>query len=209
MGDEYGSIRRKFEELEEEVRKLREPLETTLMDVRELISNLENPFNYATNIVSIEELRRQREESEKDLEQLVEGTEQNRCESELFQKRRSSILLPEDAGGKSLATITCAYLLLKLFGREHAVTFLSSSAARNFAPPQVLESLLDAIKLLLSIEGFNISKVKAKRLDEESTIAAAYLLNLLSSGADEKFFLILVLLLKILDQRFGKRLEGV
>jgi len=40
--DEDLSLKKRLEELEEEVRKLKEPLETTLMDVREIISNLEN-----------------------------------------------------------------------------------------------------------------------------------------------------------------------
>ncbi|MCD6341644.1 MAG: hypothetical protein J7L83_02170, partial [Thaumarchaeota archaeon] len=63
MGDEYGSLRKKFEELEEEVKKLKEPLETTLMDVRELISNLENPFNYATSMLSISESKKPAEDA--------------------------------------------------------------------------------------------------------------------------------------------------
>ncbi|MCD6536308.1 MAG: hypothetical protein J7K49_04665 [Thaumarchaeota archaeon] len=208
MGDEYGSLRKKFEELEEEVKKLKEPLETTLMDVRELISNLENPFNYATNILNVEELKKQSEDVEKGFEQKAEE-DLVRGESEPIPRKQPIALLPEDIGGKSLATITCAYLLLKLLGKEYAVGFLNSRAARKFAPPRVLESLTDAIELILSLDGldrFNIARVG--KPDEEFTVAAAYLLNLLSSGADEKFFIILILLLKILDQKFGKESAG-
>jgi len=209
MGDEYGSLRKKFEELEEEVKKLKEPLETTLMDVRELISNLENPFNYATNILSAEELQKQSGEIEKGFEQKAGEEDLVRGEGELAPRKQPVVLLPEDVRGKSLATITCAYLLLKLLGKEYAVGFLNSRAARKFAPPRVLESLTDAIELILSLDGldrFNVAKVG--KPDEEFTVAAAYLLNLLSSGADEKFFIILILLLKILDQKFGKESAG-
>jgi len=59
---EEPSLKKRLEELEEEVRKLKEPLETTLMDVREIISNLENPFNYVANILELDKLRRSGED---------------------------------------------------------------------------------------------------------------------------------------------------
>lgn len=209
MGDEYGSLRKKFEELEEEVKRLKEPLETTLMDVRELISNLENPFNYATRILTAEGLKKQSENVENGFEQKAEEGDLARGEGVPPSEKQLMALLPGGVKGKSLATITCAYLLLKLLGKEHAVGFLSSRAARKFAPPRILESLTDAIELILSLDGldrFNVARVG--KPDEEFTVAAAYLLNLLSSGADEKFFIILILLLKILDQKFGKESAG-
>jgi len=198
MGDEYGSLRKKFEELEEEVKKLKEPLETTLMDVRELISNLENPFNYATSMLSIGESKKPAEDAtEKPVTQGSEYEDRDRGKSEpVFQSR----YVKEFRKSDSLATIICAYLLLKILGRENAMGFLNSRAARKFSSPQLLESLIDAVEIILnldSVRGFPIAK--GKKLDEEFMVVAAYLLNMLSSGADEKFFTLLILILKILD----------
>ncbi|HDJ67059.1 MAG TPA: hypothetical protein ENF33_05060 [Nitrososphaeria archaeon] len=72
---EEPSLKKRLEELEEEVRKLKEPLETTLMDVREIISNLENPFNYVANILELDKLRRSGEDIRDVKERVVREIE--------------------------------------------------------------------------------------------------------------------------------------
>jgi len=46
--DEDLSLKKRLEELEEEVRKLKEPLETTLMDVREKTSKTHSTTSRAS-----------------------------------------------------------------------------------------------------------------------------------------------------------------
>ena len=107
MSEEAGSLRRKFEELEEEVKRLREPLESTLMDVRELISNLENPFNYATSVLNLDGSREKAGSEEK----LWEDSSAKEDSSGDFNVEDFSRLElgKRSSGGRSLSILLCAY----------------------------------------------------------------------------------------------------
>ena len=202
MSEEASPLKKKFEELEEEVRKLREPLESTLMDVRELVSNLENPFNYATSILGTDGLRKGSANSaeveraeEPALEEPVRDLEEH-VTDESFQphpgRRRE--------GRRNLSVLLCAYLLLKVLGREKALNFLNSRSARKFAPIDLLELLNDSIELLSSyevVDGFPPGGQPAFR--EDMMLMAIYLVHALAMGADESFFMSLTLAIKILD----------
>ena len=203
MSEEVSPLKKKFEELEEEVRKLREPLESTLMDVRELVSNLENPFNYATNILGIDELRKESAESaevekaeEVVLEEPVKNLEEHMAD-EKFQAHSGK----HKEGRRNLSVLLCAYLLLKILGREKALSFLNSRSARRFAPIDLLELLNDSIELLSSygaVDEFPPGGQSVFR--EDMMLMAIYLVHALAMGADERFFTSLTLAIKILDR---------
>jgi len=214
--DDRASLRKKFEELEEEVRKLKEPLESTLMDVRELVANLENPFNYASSILGNLEkenngeksLKREEEKKLEKAESLgerfthrsdrVEPAEEESLES--FPRVTGSIGRRLASQPNSLAVIGCAYMLVRLLGLNTAVKFLNSRAARKFASPELLDLLLDAVEFIVGLSMFGEKHGgRGRKSSEELMLTAAYLLSMLSSGADEKFFTSLILASRILD----------
>ena len=200
--DEDLSLKKRLEELEEEVRKLKEPLETTLMDVREIISNLENPFNYVASILELDKLRRgegnvrevkervtreiKRPENEKPLPEI--GHEQISA--------RQQRISPAPSGAPNLlASLACACILLRLLGSENTLRFLRSRIAKQLAPPDALEGLSDAVDFLLrnheEFQGIYLPQIR--QLSYESLLAAAYVISMLGSMNDERFFTALLL----------------
>ena len=216
--DEHAALRKKFEELEREVKRLKEPLESTLMDVRELIANLENPFNFASSILGDLEKplaekkpssndndgqkqaspRRIRENHVSSEEHIEEFSSHGRYDADLGEGIHKTRL--RRGRYDELAVIGCAYMLLRTLGLNATVKFLNSRAARKFASPELLDMLLDAVEFIVSLNTMmEPHGGKGRKNLEELMVAAAYLVSMLASGADDKFFTSLVLASKILD----------
>ncbi|RLG01707.1 MAG: hypothetical protein DRN49_00710 [Thaumarchaeota archaeon] len=199
MSSNEGSIKKRLDELEEEVRRLKEPLETTLMDVRELISNLENPFNYVANILELDKLRRRNEGDIKErVVREVEKAEEEIPLSKISDKQVPSKqkISPAPSGMSNLlASLACACILLRLLGSENTMRFLRSRIVKQLAPPEILEGLNDAIDFLLrnheEFQGIYLPEVR--HLNYESLLAAAYVISILGSINDDKFFTALLL----------------
>ena len=216
--EEEPSLKKRLEELEEEVRKLREPLETTLMDVREIISNLENPFNYVANILELDKLRRNQENVRDVKERVTREIERPEDTSPLtkighgqaFTRQQRISPAPSAPGGTPnlLASLACACILLRLLGGENTLRFLRSRIAKQLAPPDVLEGLSDAVDFLLrnheEFQGIYLPQVR--QLSHESLLAAAYVISILGSMNDERFFT--ALLLGLIQPELRMRKEG-
>ena len=198
---EEPSLKKRLEELEEEVRKLKEPLETTLMDVREIISNLENPFNYVANILELDKLRRSGEDVRDVKERVVreiERPEEEKAPPKIDYRQVSmrQEISPAPSGMSNLlASLACACILLRLLGSENTLRFLRSRFVKQLAPPDVLERLSDAVDFLLrnheEFQGIYLPDVR--QLNYESLLAAAYVISILGSINDDKFFTALLL----------------
>lgn len=198
MSEESSFLKKKFEEIEEEVKRLREPLESTLMDVRELISNLENPFNYATKILGVSEVLKKREDEPGADEAETVAPEEPSPPPTLRPSQSSQVL-----GRRELSTLLCAYLLLRILGREKALSFLNSRHARRLAPIELLESLADSVDLLSSFEApAKLASGHCSR--EDLMLSAAYLVHSLAAGRDDSFFVSLCFTLKLLEHDSGR-----
>lgn len=191
MSDEASVLKKKFEEIEEEIRRLREPLESTLMDVRELVSNLENPFNYATRVLSLDAGKDDDEAGVKGIEPIASEERAPANAHSIFPELRAP-------GRHNLSVLLCSYLLLKVLGRERALSFLNSRFARKIAPISLLEALNDSVELLSSYESVN-ELVSGQIFKEDLMLLAAYLVHALAANADERFFTSLCLMLKLLE----------
>jgi len=211
-GEEESSLKKRLEELEEEVRKLKEPLETTLMDVREIISNLENPFNYVANILELDKLRRSEEDIrdvKKRVTREIERPEDERAPPKVDYGQaptKQRISLAPSGMSDLLASLACACVLLRLLGSENTLRFLRSRIVKQLAPPDVLERLSDAVDFLLrnheEFQGIYLPEVR--QLNHESLLAAAYVISILGSINDERFFTALLLGLIQPDLRVKK-----
>lgn len=73
--------------------------------------------------------------------------------------------------------------------------FLRSRIVKQLAPPDVLERLSDAVDFLLrnheEFQGIDLPDVR--QLNYESLLAAAYVISILGSINDDKFFTALLL----------------
>jgi len=204
-------LERRLKELEEEVKKLKEPLESTLMDVRELISNLENPFNYVANLMDLEKLKEELKEASaaKNKPGLKEssthhgpssspasmsaGVSHPQSETSNNNLEPVSKLDLEKRG--FLGVLACACILLKLLGRENTLRFLGSRLVRQLAPSEVIDRLSDAVDFLLKhAEPHNLYLPDHASLTYESLLAAAYVVSMMAvNPGDDRLFVTLLL----------------
>ncbi len=181
-------LEKRLQELEEEVKRLKEPLESTLMDVRELISNLENPFNYVATLLGA---TYQVDTGRNNSRQRSRGSTQDR-EKPLEEQVRH-----EDGGGL-LGLLACACILLRLLGRENTLKFLSSRLVAQLAPRETIERLMDAVEFLVkNAEPGGVYLPERCSLSYESLLAASYVVSMMvSAPSDERLFMALLLGLK-------------
>lgn len=212
--EEHSLLEKRLRELEEEVRKMKEPLETTLMDVRQLISNLENPFNYITKIIDLDRIPSKQVTQEvedvkktKKIESLHESIEDfNHVSREdawagLGEIHRDQVNL--------LNILACGSILIKLLGQDHVIKFLNSKIVNQLAPRKLIYSLMDAVDFLLKYSGGELYIQSPSQISLDSIVAAAYIVSLLaSSKVDDRFFILLMFGLKEPLMRFKNR-EGV
>ena len=86
--------------------------------------------------------------------------------------------------------------------------FLRSRIAKQLAPPDALEGLSDAVDFLLrnheEFQGIYLPQIR--QLSYESLLAAAYVISMLGSMNDERFFT--ALLLGLIQPELKVRKEG-
>lgn len=212
--DEHSILEKRLRELEEEVRKMKEPLETTLMDVRQLISDLENPFNYVAKIIDLEKFQPKQESLEvENIKKINRKEVLHKPIQDLEDVGRESIE-PRFEGHQGghvnlLNILACGSILIKLLGQEHVLKFLNSRIASQLVPRGLIYSLIDAVDFLLKYSGGELYVRSQSRISLDSIVAAAYIISLLSNNrVDDRFFMLLMFGLKEPFIEFKNR-EGV
>lgn len=200
--EEHGLLEKRLRELEEEVRKMKEPLETTLMDVRQLISDLENPFNYVAKMVDLDKL--QTKQAPREMEN-TKKTDRIDYVSEPIKDFEE--IDREDAGPRFeelqrsqlnlLNILACGSILIKLLGQDHVVKFLNSRIVNQLAPRRLIYSLIDAVDFLLKYAEGGMYVQSQSQISLDSMVAAAYIVSLLANNrVDDRFFILLMFGLK-------------
>ncbi|MCX8192354.1 MAG: hypothetical protein N3G77_00910 [Nitrososphaeria archaeon] len=196
--EEHGALERRLKELEEEVRKMKEPLERTLMDVRQLISNLENPFNYITKIVDLNKIQPKQVLQEVEHLRKREDIEEPTKLTKTFERIDKGDVRPKTEvanleKSNLLNILACASILIKLIGQEYAIKFLNSRIVNQLAPRELIDSIIDAVEFLAKYSGVELYVQSANQPSLDSVVAAAYIISLLtSSEVDDRFFILLM-----------------
>ncbi|MCL7391919.1 MAG: hypothetical protein LZ172_03475 [Thaumarchaeota archaeon] len=212
--EEHGLLEKRLRELEEEVRKMKEPLETTLMDIRQLISDLENPFNYIAKIVDLDKLQTKQVPKETGGIKKTSRIDSIREPTEDFEE-----ISREDTGQRFeepqrsqlnlLNILACGSILVKLLGRDHVVQFLNSRIVNQLAPRRLVYSLIDAVDFLLKYSEGELYIQSQSQISLDSIVAAAYIVSLLANNkVDDRFFILLMFGLKEPPIEFKNR-KGV
>ncbi|MCS7135796.1 MAG: hypothetical protein RMJ14_04400 [Nitrososphaerota archaeon] len=182
--------------LEEEVQKMKEPLERTLMDVRGLINELENPFEYITKLIGTFPV--------KELKPINEAIKNEQNLHQQLQTERSveRVAQPYTSTGrcsfgvtKFLNVLALTSLMVKLIGHERLLSMLSSTSWRSLIPPDIIVQIIESLEILKKFEGETHSTNSQKTLMIEDGLISAYLLNKLVEGDDDPLFILLLLVI--------------
>ncbi|MCF8884786.1 MAG: hypothetical protein L4877_03215 [Aigarchaeota archaeon] len=214
--ESYDALEKRIKELEEEVKKMKEPIESTLMDIRQLISELENPFNYIAKLIDLDKIPAEKiavnkEQTGNILQRDHEWkSRDNEYREVMVREPRESYREIKKTGQGYLVEphllnyLSCACILVKLLGHEYTVRFLNSRIVNKIAPRDVLDSLLDAVEFLSKYLGSQMYLQSNVKLSLDSIITAAYLVSLLATkNIDDRLFILLMLGLKESLQNYG------
>ena len=215
-GESYDALEKRIKELEEEVKKMKEPIESTLMDIRQLISELENPFNYIAKLIDLDKIPAEKiavnkEQTGNILQRDHEWkSRDNEYREVMVREPRESYREIKKTGQGYLVEphllnyLSCACILVKLLGHEYTVRFLNSRIVNKIAPRDVLDSLLDAVEFLSKYLGSQMYLQSNVKLSLDSIITAAYLVSLLATkNIDDRLSILLMLGLKESLQNYG------
>ncbi|MEM2148791.1 MAG: hypothetical protein QXO46_02825 [Nitrososphaerota archaeon] len=214
--ESYDALEKRIKELEEEVKKMKEPIESTLMDIRQLISELENPFNYIAKLIDLDKIPAEKiavnkEQTGNILQRDHEWkSRDNEYREVMVREPRESYREIKKTGQGYLVEphllnyLSCACILVKLLGHEYTVRFLNSRIVNKIAPRDVLDSLLDAVEFLSKYLGSQMYLQSNVKLSLDSIITAAYLVSLLATkNIDDRLSILLMLGLKESLQNYG------
>ena len=219
--EELDELKSKLEKIEKEFNQLKEPLKKTLTDIRTIISELENPFNYLRAILgevpvsSIEEKLIPLEKQEKE-----EGVLEKKESEEVEEKKKEVLRISEEIKEKvpqdkrrHIAVIVSAWYLVRIFGGvKNALQHIDYYEKCGWVSPATSREVKDAIRLF---EGEIETEYSRAGITEQ--ITAIYLLNKLATDYLDSVFLILLLSVireipevstEILGKELRKCLEG-
>jgi hypothetical protein len=212
-------LARKVEEIEREIRNIKQPLVGTLTDLRKLMSEIENPFNYLVKCIETGKLSglpneikpiNKREEVYKEIKKEERGKERKRNEesakekvtettqnligfaSSLFSKEVKHGMVDTTQWQLQLNVLVATEFLLQLFGRQGLRRVVAEYVKDNWISQDIARVVEDAIdKLSIKQE---VPEQKNSGLEEN--LLALYVLYRLSSEPLDPLLPVLLILLK-------------
>jgi hypothetical protein len=197
----YDDIEKRVKILEEEIQKMKEPLEKTLMDVRGLINELENPFEYVTKLIGtlpVKELKPNNEVGKAE-QNLHRQTIQTECAVEGMGQSRAPAGRCNLGVTKFLNVLALTSLMVKLIGHERLLSMLSSTSWRSLIPSDTIIQIIESLEILKRFEEEAQNPNSQKTLMIEDGLISAYLLNKLAEGDDDPLFILLLLIINKLQ----------
>jgi hypothetical protein len=216
-----GDLEEKIKALEKELQEIKEPLTSTLMDLRDTISELENPFNYLSKIVDKNEeekkdpepAQQKMEEAEKPAEPVQPKSVQP---SESKQVQNVETLHMQNSEGNEpspwhlqLNVLVVTDTLLRMFGRDGLKRVVAEYVKDGWITREVARAVDEAMAKLA--ERDSIPEYAGKAGLEEHLLALYVLYRLSSHPGDPLLPVLLLFLSKSRIERGDQlppRLDG-
>ncbi|MEM4494972.1 MAG: hypothetical protein QXE96_04140 [Candidatus Caldarchaeum sp.] len=198
---------KRIKKLEEEIRRIREPLEKTLLEIREMMNMAENPFIYLKGgdlgEVSSEEVRPKQSADKHAVENNL-AIHEKAADKELHGLRQGFNGLDS-----FITTLAAVDLMVVIVGRENLVNLVNMLAWRNLIPRTLLEGIKEALEFISTLE-------KDTRIEQAPThppgfndlLIVLYMLSLLVKDRENPITFLLLSSagnLKFLSRNWGGR----
>ena len=176
-----------MKQLEEEFKKLKDPLEKTLLDVRGLINSVENPFNLIFSDASYSEGKNvtQRREA------FREAGGQNDARARLEREDRS--FGSYGSLNRFVNVLTAVNLMILLVGREQLQSLINLLTWKNLLDKELAEIIREAMAFLTSPE-LGLKPLSPQRNPPAITdiITVMYLISKIARDSDDSFITVLL-----------------
>ena len=223
LEEEVEKLKKRVASLEEEIRSVYEPLKNTILDIRTLMSELENPFNYLRQLgLSDEFLNAQNldekvekivdarlrhildERINKALNRMVrpekgeasqegEGAENTPPHEQHEHQPPASKVKGDPEASPAISTLVCAEYLLHLFGKKNLPRILETYVSKRWISEEAKAAILKASKVLTN-SGLT-SKTYSGTFQGDLTdhLLAISLINTVSRSDAPNFYTLLLL----------------
>ena len=214
MVEERGAdhVEKRLRQLEEEVRGLKEPLEKTLLEVREILNTLENPFTYITALLreegtgvlteAMQNSSFQNKENKPTSGNLPEK-EHARTQLETWDKEyplnvelaaSSTRRISGTKISRFINVVAAVSLMLNLVGREQLLNIINMASWRGLISKQLADDVKEALELYLRGDlGIQLdSLITRPSSGVGNTLVVLYILSRLENDPNDSFMLILM-----------------
>jgi len=213
LEDEVMEMRKRMERLEKEVKEVSEPLQKTLLDIRSMLSELENPFNYLkfmgyetppaptpkTDEANARVLQKREVTDEKPANKPFKEAVQKAPPSEKAGSPSKNYRTPLNFYNSPIPMFACATYLILTFGKDGLLDLLKRYGEEGWIPEEVEKSIRKTVEIIFGKVGEKPLEAPLNNrmpLSVEDYLIALLLLNKLAEyEEDDTTFLILLLIL--------------
>ncbi|MCS6784715.1 MAG: hypothetical protein RMI43_04445 [Candidatus Caldarchaeum sp.] len=203
---EASPTERRIKQLEEEIKRIREPLEKTLLDIREMINTAENPFIFLTKSVTSEKPTMEKPVSnEKAAEPPVVQAQKPVAD---FTEIPAVSNMGQDELDSFISILAAVDLMVLIVGREYLTNLANMLAWKNLIPKSLLDGIKEALEFLSTVDKNNRVEQVRESPSFNDILIVLYMFSLLVK--DRKNPLTFLLLtsagnLKFINRSWGGR----
>jgi len=206
------NLKEKMEKFETQIKELKNVVEGTLVDIRQLISELENPFNYIQKFFPVGELEKSEDkkseenyesnklEEKRETDTLLKNhsfhsfNEEQRIRDDFQQSKTNEILTKEENNFSNI--IICTKILVELFGKSNLYKILTYYLNKNWITQEIFSAITESLSTL---DKFKDTIEEEKITLEDHIIALSLIQSLIKNRAD----LIFPILPKLLNRQIN------
>lgn len=139
---------KRIKKLEEEIRRIREPLEKTLLEISEMMNAAENPFVYLRGAVEdvVVEENRPKLASDSSAEEHTKTHQEGGLAKESVLRQGFNEL------DSFITTLAAVELMVVIIGRDNLINLVNMLAWRNLIPKNLLEGIKEALEFISTME---------------------------------------------------------
>lgn len=211
LSADVTGLRERLDKMEKDIKGIKQPIEQTLVDLRLLLGELENPFNYIqkflpdaaakpitqNNAIDDDEPKQQETFSNttrRQKEPKVDLLEDIPIPQPVVEPQGIERLAEEASGNDWLEyvnTMLCANILMNIFGSDALEDIMKSYLRKNWITQEVMQWIEDAVDTLMkSNNGLDLN-IGLKDVTIEDHFVAIYLLGRLAKNRSDPIFQIL------------------
>jgi len=192
-------MEKKIKQLEEAVKSLREPLEKTLLDVRETIGNIENPFAYVSALLGQKAEGRRTDDSQ-NASPLGPAPRETSTPARGQVPAFSQHPIPETYAPRAPTTelsrflnvIAAANLMMTLVGKEQVLEMVNMLGWKGVITKELADDVKEALEISSKTDlGFHMETVPPQAPGTGSMLVVLYLLSKIAKDDNDPMMLLL------------------
>ncbi|MEM1964861.1 MAG: hypothetical protein QW614_01510 [Candidatus Caldarchaeum sp.] len=196
MGDGQADGDRKLKTLEDEIRRIREPLERTLLDIREMINSTENPFNLLAQSLLQDENwalgKKAPSHGDEEVKAPLEPVTSKKQPAN-FGKSDEKVQFEAESLKSFIDVLAAVDLMVLIVGKEYLLNLINRLAWKGLISKKLLESIKEAVDFLSSMETVSkLDRVAEGQPTFSDILTVLYILSLLGKEDDSSLTFLLL-----------------